>query len=78
MGDMTTSTGVSAPVCSPTRARACLHRFGQERQSFGPAVACTGMCAPATKRGRSNTPGGKGQFGGTGARALCGVCVCAR
>jgi hypothetical protein len=48
---------VSALVCSPTRACACVHRLdrktyglspqvresGQEKQGFGPAVVCMGM-----------------------------------
>jgi hypothetical protein len=67
--DTTASIGVSAPVCSPTHARACVHmldrkmrwfshsgvcvrvhRFVQDKQSFGLVVACTGMCAPEANR----------------------------
>jgi hypothetical protein len=34
------------------------------RRRFGPAVVCTGLCAPATNRGESNTPGGEGRLDG--------------
>jgi hypothetical protein len=44
------------------------------RQRFGPAVVCTGLCAPATNRGGSNALGGEGRLDGISVLARRG-CV---
>jgi 23S rRNA-/tRNA-specific pseudouridylate synthase len=43
MGDMAASTRVSALVCSPTRACACVHRLDRKTYGLSPQVRESGQ-----------------------------------